>query len=72
MILDFATGDTIQLYGSADNYEIEESRGSVSIYMKDDGVGDLIGVVRKASLEDVNSGISFLGGESVNNDGNLK
>jgi len=38
--------------------------------MKDDGVGDLIGVVRKASLEDVSSGIDFLGGGSLGNDGN--
>jgi Ca2+-binding RTX toxin-like protein len=64
-ILDFETGDTIELYGSADDYTLDVSRGSTSIYLNNDdenGVGDLIGKIKGVSFEDMNSGFSFAGG----------
>ncbi|MEO1377119.1 MAG: hypothetical protein AAFW70_23090 [Cyanobacteria bacterium J06635_10] len=54
-ILDFETGDTIQLYGSAEDYTLDVSRRGTSIYMNDDGVGDLIAKIKGVSLEDMSS-----------------
>ena len=55
------------LYGSAEDYTFDVSRGSTSIYLNNDdenGVGDLIGVIRKASLESMDSRFSFVGGDT--------
>lgn len=63
-ILDFATGDTIQLYGSAEDYTLDVSRGSTSIYLNNDdknGVGDLIGKIKGFEFENMDSGFSFAG-----------
>ena len=64
-ILDFEIGDTIQLHGSADDYVLDVSRGSTSIYLNDDGVqgltrnDELIGIIKGFSIENMNSGFSF-------------
>lgn len=71
LILDFATGDDIiQLFGSADDYVLDVSRGSTSIYLDDDGMDgftrndELIGVIKRVNLQDMSSGFNFLGGGS--------
>ncbi len=72
-ILDFETGDTIQLYGSAEDYTLDVSRGSTSIYLNNDdenGVGDLIGKIKGFEFENMDSEFSFAGGGATN-DGNL-
>ena len=57
--------DTIQLHGSADDYVLDVSRGSTSIYLNDDGVqgltrnDELIGIIKGFSIENMNSGFSF-------------
>ncbi|BAY86679.1 hypothetical protein NIES267_61900 [Calothrix parasitica NIES-267] len=63
-ILDFETGDTIQLYGTAKDYTLDVSRGSTSIYLNNDdenGVGDLIGVIKGIGIENMGSEFSFAG-----------
>ena len=52
-------GDTIQLYGSGEDYFVEVSRGITSIYMNDDGVGELIGKIKGVSLQDMSQGFTF-------------
>ncbi|BAY86678.1 protein with type I secretion target domain and SCP-like extracellular domain [Calothrix parasitica NIES-267] len=67
LILDFETGDSIQLYGSAEDYILDVSRGSTSIYLNDDGMDgltrndELIGVIKGFTLENMNSGFNFVG-----------
>ncbi|MEM9925859.1 MAG: Ig-like domain-containing protein [Cyanobacteria bacterium P01_D01_bin.50] len=59
-ILDFETGDTIQLYGSAEDYTLDVYRRGISIYMNDDGAGDLIAKIKGVSLEDISSALIFV------------
>ncbi|MGB3654589.1 MAG: choice-of-anchor Q domain-containing protein [Rivularia sp. (in: cyanobacteria)] len=65
-ILDFETGDTIQLHGSAEDYILDVSRGSTSIYMNDDGVDglsrndELIGVIKGVEFDNMSSGFNFV------------
>ncbi|MEL6459311.1 MAG: hypothetical protein AAFQ91_13790, partial [Cyanobacteria bacterium J06621_15] len=71
LILDFEVGDTIQLHGSAEDYILDVSRGSTSIYLNDDGMDgltrndELIGVIKGVSLENMSSGFSFAGSGSL-------
>ncbi|MGB3650365.1 MAG: DUF4347 domain-containing protein [Rivularia sp. (in: cyanobacteria)] len=61
-ILDFEIGDTIQLYGSANDYTLDFSRGSTSIYLNsadENGVGDLIGKIKGFEFENMDSGFIF-------------
>lgn len=69
LILDFETGDTIQLNGSADDYILDVSRRGTSIYLNNDDVDgltrndELIGIIKGVTLENMDSGFSFVGGE---------
>ena len=68
-ILDFKTEDvdTIKLYGSAEDYILDVSRGSTSIYLNDDGVDglsrndELIGVIKGVDSEITGSYFNFVG-----------
>ena len=64
LILDFEIGDTIQLYGVVEDYTLDVSRGSTNIYLNNDdenGVADLIGVIKGFESDDMSSGFSFMG-----------
>ena len=57
--------------GSAENYILNISRGSTSIYLNNDDendVGDLIGKIKGVSFENMSSGFSFAGGGEMNDE----
>jgi Ca2+-binding RTX toxin-like protein len=66
LIKDFSrnNGDKIQLYGNAANYQLENSPGGlpkgVAIFFKTDGTNELIGIVEKAKINDLNSAFEYI------------
>ncbi|WP_264322338.1 SdrD B-like domain-containing protein [Zarconia navalis] len=54
VIVDFAVGeDTIQLHGTASDYELQSASNGTNIFLKTDNVSELIGLVRNVDVSEL-------------------